>query len=169
MIKVLGRISTLFILLAPITVWAQDLTGFYRLDAVQDAGQNDCVWSGTLQLTQSGGNPGTFVGSGSALLAVGSAPCADFTGTATGNINGSTLDFGIGVGGLGTVVFNGSVAGDGSLSGSWAGFATFTGTWSATPVDSTPVPVLPWPMLSVLLAVIGGIGALRIRRSTSNS
>ena len=157
------RLLALALLFAPIDLLAQDVTGLYSLSATQNPGQNDCTWSGSLELNQTGGNPGSFTGSGAANLAIGGSPCADFQGTATGTINGSALDFGIGVGALGTVVFNGTVAADGSITGSWSGFTTFSGTWVATPLQSEPVPIFSWPLLLLLLAMIGGFGAFRYK------
>lgn len=141
--------------------WAQDVTGRYRLDAAQDMGFDDCVWTGSLEWTQTGGNPGSFTGPGSATLISGGGFCSDFSGAANGTITGSTLDFGIAAGPLGTVVFNGTLAMDGSVSGAWAGLGV-TGTWSATPVSATAVPTLPIPVLILLAGAMGGIGASRI-------
>ena len=87
------RLLALALLFAPIDLLAQDVTGLYSLSATQNPGQNDCTWSGSLELNQTGGNPGSFTGSGAANLAIGGSPCADFQGTATGTINGSALDF----------------------------------------------------------------------------
>lgn len=160
----LGRaLVGVFVFLFATGSWAQDVTGRYRLDASQDPGFGDCVWTGTLELVQTGGNPGSFSGPGAVTLVTG-VGCVDFSGTANGTITGATLDFGIGAGALGTVVFNGSLAMDGVITGAWAGLGV-TGTWSATPVSATAVPVLPLPALILLLAAIGVTGAVRAMRS----
>lgn len=161
MLRLCKLTTGIIVLLFTTGSWAQDVTGRYRLDAAQDPGATDCVWTGTLQLTQSGGNPGTFSGPGSVRLVSGSG-CVDFAGTATGTINGSTLDFGIGAGPLGTIIFNGTLAMDGSISGAWAGLGV-TGTWSATPVSASSIPVLPIPALLLLITAIAAAGALRLR------
>jgi hypothetical protein len=132
----------LFAIFLSTALFAQDISGNYSLSASGNPGA--CVWSGQLSLTQSGGNPGTFVGTASANVVSG--PCISFSGSVSGNISGSTLDFGVGVGGGGSVAFDGTVTG-GDLSGNWSGFGA-AGTWSASPVagpapgGSTAIPTM---------------------------
>ena len=60
------RLMAVLALLFSASTLGQDISGNYRLDVQQDPGASDCVWSGALQMTQTGGNPGTFNGTGSA-------------------------------------------------------------------------------------------------------
>lgn len=149
---------------------SQDISGDYTLDVIQDPGFQDCVWSGNLALTQTGGNPGSF--SGSASVSIVSGPCPDIAGSVSGTINGSALSIGVAVGGLGNATFTGSVAGPGSLSGTWSGLGV-TGTWSAAEVaapvpapNATAVPVLPlWGLLLLPLILVGLVAKLGFRHS----
>ncbi len=137
---IMHGVVLLFAIFSSTALFAQDISGDYSLSASGNPGA--CVWSGELSLTQSGGNPGTFVGTASANVVSG--PCISFSGSVSGNINGSTLDFGVGVGGGGSVAFDGTVTG-GNLSGTWSGFNA-AGTWSASPVAApTPTPPTPTP------------------------
>ena len=147
----------LFAIFSSTALFAQDISGDYSLSASGNPGA--CVWSGELSLTQSGGNPGTFVGTASANVVSG--PCISFSGSVSGNINGSTLDFGVGVGGGGTVAFDGTVTG-GNLSGTWSGFNA-AGTWSASPVAG-PAPGGPSaiPTLSAYGLVLTILGLLLV-------
>lgn len=163
----------LFAIFSSTALFAQDISGDYSLSASGNPGA--CVWSGELSLTQSGGNPGTFVGTASANVVSG--PCISFSGSVSGNINGSTLDFGVGVGGGGSVAFDGTVTG-GNLSGTWSGFNA-AGTWSASPVAAptptpTPTPTpggsTPVPTMSTYALVLTTLGLLllaarRLRKS----
>ena len=144
LLKMFAALATLSFLALPVA--AQDISGSYTLDVAQDPGADDCVWAGTLTLNQSGGNPGTFTGTGDVDVTAG--PCVDFTGTVTGSINGSALTIGVGTGGLGTVNFTGTVTSADSIGGSWSGLG-LTGTWSASRTGSgsaDPVPAMsaPW-------------------------
>ena len=147
----------LFAIFSSTALFAQDISGNYSLSASGNPGA--CVWSGQLSLTQSGGNPGTFVGTATADVVSG--PCISFSGSVSGNINGSTLDFGVGVGGGGSVAFDGSVTG-GNLSGNWSGFNA-AGTWSASPVAG-PAPGGPTaiPTLSAYGLVLTILGLLLV-------
>lgn len=64
MLRLSKLIAGIIVLLFAAGSWAQDVTGQYRLNVNQDPGFDDCVWAGTLQLKQTGGNPGSFTGPG---------------------------------------------------------------------------------------------------------
>ena len=152
---ILRGAALLFAIFSSTALFAQDISGNYSLSASGNPGA--CVWSGQLSLTQSGGNPGTFVGTASADVVSGS--CISFSGSVSGNINGSTLDFGVGVGGGGTVAFDGTVTG-GNLSGNWSGFNA-AGTWSALPVAGpAPGGSIAIPTMSVYGLVLTMLGLL---------
>ncbi|MCR9106394.1 MAG: hypothetical protein NXI15_13945 [Gammaproteobacteria bacterium] len=149
---------------------AQDISGEFVLDVRQDPGAGDCIWNGDIDFVQSGGNPGTFTGAATLALVSGSG-CTGFSGVVTGNINGSTLDIGVGISGLGTATFSGTVVNPDRLEGSWSGLGV-SGTWSADrvpvvlppsppPVDAvnpTAVPALPLPGLVLLTLLVAGLG-----------
>ena len=151
-----GLVIAFSVLASPLTL-AQDISGNYTLDISQDPGADDCVWEGDLTLNQTGGNPGSF--SGSAAVTVVSGPCFPFSGTVTGTINGTVLDIGVGVSGLGTAVFTGNVTGSGDLSGTWAGLG-LTGVWSAAREEEreglAAVPTMTtWSLLALMLLMVG--------------
>tara|TARA_R110001592_G_scaffold363398_1_gene687914 strand:- start:1840 stop:2367 length:528 start_codon:yes stop_codon:yes gene_type:complete len=137
--RIIQGAALLFAVLLSTTLYAQDISGDYTLTANESPGGDNCAWSGELTLTQSGGNPGTFAGTGTANVVSG--PCLNFSGSLSGNIDGSTLDFGVAVGGGGSVDFDGSLSGA-NLSGNWSGLG-LAGTWSAIPVVVPPPPPPP--------------------------
>lgn len=147
-------------------VFAQDISGDYILDIRQDPGFDDCIWEGDLNIVQTGGNPGTFTGA--ATVTVVSGPCFDFSGTISGTINGSALDIGIGISGLGSATFVGSVVGPNDISGTWSGLGV-TGVWSGTRLTVAPVtaiPTLPVPALAILALLMAGIALPFSRRKS---
>ena len=150
------------------SLYAQDVTGDYTLNVSQDPGASDCVWEGDLSLIQSGGNPGTFTGSAS--LSPVSGPCPGFSGTVSGTINGSALEIGVAVGGLGNATFSGTVVGPNDLAGTWSGLG-FTGIWSAVRDvvrnNATEVPTLTqWSLLLLVALVVGfALRNLRVRKA----
>lgn len=170
--RTLIRYSLLiFAALLSSSLQAQDITGDYILDIRQDPGAADCIWDGDLNIVQTGGNPGSF--SGTADVTLVSGACIGFSGVLTGTINGSALTIGVGLSGLGTATFSGSVVNADRIAGTWAGLG-LTGTWAAdrvpvvapptpTPNDNAPdptaVPALPIGGLILLSLLIAGIGA----------
>ena len=156
-------------LLFSATALSQDISGNYTLDVVQNPGAQDCVWSGNLNLAQSGGNPGSF--SGSANVNIVSGPCPNIGGAVSGTINGTTLSIGVAVSGLGNATFTGNVVGGGNLSGTWSGLGV-TGTWLALPIVAPPpapvataVPVLPlWGLLLLPLFIVGLAARMGFKR-----
>ncbi|MFK7831624.1 MAG: IPTL-CTERM sorting domain-containing protein [Congregibacter sp.] len=142
--------------------FSQDVTGSYRLEVI-DTGPTACVWRGTTELVQSGGNPGTLGGSVNANQISGDSGCfSSFSGTITGTVNGSAITLGGASGALGSVSFVGTIAGA-SISGTWTGPGGLEGTYSMT-ATATAVPALPiWGLaiLSMLLAAF----AVRFDRS----
>ena len=161
----------LFAIFLSSALFAQDITGEYNLSASENPGGSNCTWAGQLTLTQSGGNPGTFVGTATANVVSG--PCLNFSGSVSGNVDGSTLDFGVGVGGGGSISFGGSVVA-GNLSGNWTGLGQ-TGIWSASPVaapapgGSTVIPTMS--TYGLILTILGLllVAARRLRASAKRS
>jgi len=160
--------ALLFAIFSSSALFAQDITGDYNLSASENPGGSNCTWSGTLSLTQPGGtNPGSFTGTGTANVVSGA--CLNFSGSVSGNISGSTLDFGVGVGGGGSIAFDGSVAA-GELSGSWSGLG-LAGTWTASPVVvAAPSRATVVPTMSIYGLMLTALGLLlvstrRLRKS----
>lgn len=144
------------------TTYAQDVTGNYDLTVEQDPGADDCVWSGNLNLVQSGGNPGMFTGSASVTVVSGGITCAPFSGNVTGTINGMVLTIGVGVGALGTVTFNGNVMGN-NVGGAWSGLGV-TGTWNGVAAAaSNAIPTAPIWALALMAGLLVLIGRKYLR------
>ncbi len=149
--------------LVAVPALSQDITGVYDLTVAQDPGADDCIWEGSLNLVQSGGNPGSFTGSAAVTLVSGGGLCTDFAGTVSGSISGSTLTIGVGVSGLGTATFTGSVIGPEDIAGSWSGLG-LTGTWSASRASASAIPATPAWALAGLTLLIAWFGRRHLRK-----
>ncbi|MFN8626625.1 MAG: hypothetical protein U0587_11695 [Candidatus Binatia bacterium] len=152
----------LLVVAAPRLASAQNVTGTYNLTVILPG---SCTWAGLLSLAQSGT---TLTGSGTIQIQPGSdVGCAStLSGSVNGTVTGSTINFGLATGSLGTAQFTGTISPDGlTLSGTWQVGSSGSGTWTALRVPSTNAPTMGGATLLLLGSLLLVAGIRRTRRA----